>query len=51
MKTKLFEKAGMPIKNKNWMEPDKVAKVIIFILEQDDQELIIDHLVLNRRRE
>ena len=48
MSTHLFEKAGFPKKNDDWMGTDKVAQVIIFILKQDDT-MILDHVVLNKR--
>jgi NADP-dependent 3-hydroxy acid dehydrogenase YdfG len=48
MNTKLFEKAGTPKENKDWMDTDKVAEVLIFMLEQDDT-MILDHVVLNKR--
>lgn len=48
MNTRLFEKAGTPKDNVDWMDTDKVANTIVFILEQDDT-MIIDHVVLNKR--
>lgn len=48
MNTKLFDKAGSPKQNDDWMDTDKVAKVIKFILELDDS-MILDHVVLNKR--
>jgi len=48
MKTKLFSKAGTILNNKNWMNTDKVALIIVFMLERDDT-MIMDHVVVNRR--
>lgn len=48
MNTRLFEKAGFPKNNADWMETDKVADVIISILKLDDS-MILDHVVLNKR--
>jgi uncharacterized protein len=48
MNTKLFEKAGNPKQNNDWMDTDKVAKVVTFILELDDS-MLLDHVVLNKR--
>ena len=48
MNTRLFEKAGFPKNNADWMDTDKVADVIISILKLDDS-MILDHVVLNKR--
>lgn len=48
MKTKLFDKSGTPKNNQDWMDTDKVANIIIFMLEQD-ATMIMDHVVLNKR--
>lgn len=48
MKTKLFDKAGTPKNNQDWMDTDKVANIILFMLEQD-ATMIMDHVVLNKR--
>jgi len=48
MNTKLFEKAGFPKNNGDWMDTGKVADVIVFILKLDDS-MILDHVVLNKR--
>jgi len=48
MKTKLFEKAGKPKTNEDWMDPKKVAEVIVFILERDDT-MYMDEVVINKR--
>jgi NADP-dependent 3-hydroxy acid dehydrogenase YdfG len=49
MNTKIFEKTGHPKANQEWMDTDKVARIIAFILEVDDS-MILDHVVLNRRK-
>jgi 3-oxoacyl-[acyl-carrier protein] reductase len=48
MSTDLFAKAGTPKSNGDWMDTDKVAEVIIFMLERDDT-MIMDHVVVNKR--
>jgi len=48
MNTKLFEKAGFPKNNQDWMETDKVADVVVTMLKLDDS-MILDHVVLNKR--
>lgn len=48
MNTRMFEKAGAPKENKDWMNTDKVAEIITFILERDES-LIMDHIVVNKR--
>ncbi len=49
MQTGLFEKAGSPKYNSDWMDTDKVAEVIIFMVEQDST-MVLDHVVLNKRK-
>lgn len=49
MHTTLFEKAGTPKQNADWMDTDKVAEVLIFMLEQD-VSMVMDHVVLNKRK-
>jgi short-subunit dehydrogenase len=49
MNTSFFKKAGFPKDNKQWMNTDKVADVIIFMLKQDET-MIMDHVVLNKRK-
>jgi 3-oxoacyl-[acyl-carrier protein] reductase len=48
MNTKLFEKSGFPKEIDDWMDTDKVAEIITFMLKLDDT-MLIDHLVLNKR--
>ncbi|MBI2009753.1 MAG: SDR family oxidoreductase [Candidatus Chisholmbacteria bacterium] len=48
MNTPLFKKAGYPKENQDWMDPDKVADVVVFALKQDDT-MILDHIVINKR--
>jgi len=48
MRTQLFEKAGTPKNNSDWMDTDKVADIIVFMLERD-ATMIMDHVVLNKR--
>jgi 3-oxoacyl-[acyl-carrier protein] reductase len=48
MNTTLFEKAGFPKKNSDWMDTEKVADIIVSILKIDDS-MILDHVVLNKR--
>ena len=48
MSTRMFAKAGTPKENKDWMDTDKVAEIITFILERDES-LIMDHVVVNKR--
>ena len=48
MNTKLFEKAGHPKDNKDWMNTDSVAEIIATMLKIDDS-MILDHVVLNKR--
>ncbi len=48
MKTHLFDKAGNPKANQDWMNTDKVAEIIVFMLEQD-MNMVMDQVVLNKR--
>lgn len=48
MSTQLFAKAGTPKENADWMDTDKVAEIIVFMLERDDT-MVMDHVVLNKR--
>lgn len=48
MSTQLFTHAGTPKENADWMDTDKVAEVIVFMLERDDT-MVMDHVVLNKR--
>lgn len=48
MNTNLFKKAGFDKKVNQWMNPDKVAEIIVFILERDES-MTIDSLVVKRR--
>lgn len=49
MRTKLFEKAGKPKANQDWMDTDKVAEVIVFMVERD-ATMMLDQVVLNKRK-
>ncbi len=48
MHTHLFDKAGNPKSNQDWMSTDKVADIITFMLEQDIS-MVMDQVVLNKR--
>ncbi len=48
MHTSLFEKVGKPKDNKDWMDTNKVAEIIVFMLERDIS-MVMDHVVLNKR--
>lgn len=48
MRTHLFDKAGNPKANQDWMKTDKVAEIIAFMLEQD-MNMVMDQVVLNKR--
>jgi 3-oxoacyl-[acyl-carrier protein] reductase len=48
MHTSLFEKAGNPKENADWMDTNKVAEVIVFMIERD-KTMVMDHVVLNKR--
>ncbi len=49
MQTGLFKKAGSSKRNPNWMNTDKVAEIIVFMVEQDST-MVLDHVVLNKRK-
>ena len=49
MSTSLFEKAGTPKENADWMDTDKVADIIVYMIEQD-ASMMMDHVVLNKRK-
>jgi len=49
MSTGLFEKAGTPKENADWMDTDKVAEIIAFMIERD-ASMVMDHVVLNKRK-
>lgn len=49
MQTKLFEKVGKPKANQDWMDTKKVAKIIVFMLEQD-ATMVMDQVVVNKRK-
>lgn len=48
MHTHLFDKAGSPKANQDWMDVNKVAEVLVFMLERD-VSMVLDHVVLNKR--
>lgn len=48
MNTSLFKKANKPKNNSDWMDTNKVAEIIIFMVERD-MTMIMDHVVLNKR--
>lgn len=48
MNTSLFSKAGKPKDNSDWMDTNKVAEIIVFMIERD-MTMIMDHVVLNKR--
>lgn len=48
MRTSLFEKVGKPKDNKDWMDTNKVAEIIVFMIERDIT-MVMDHVVLNKR--
>lgn len=48
MNTSLFKKAGKPKDNSDWMDTNKVAEVIVFMIERD-MTMVMDHVVLNKR--
>jgi uncharacterized protein len=49
MKTGLFEKAGTPKENSDWMDTNKVAEIIVFMIGRD-ASMVMDHVVLNKRK-
>ncbi len=48
MKTRLFEKFGTLRDNQKWMNTDKIANIILFMVEQDDTMVIRDMVVTKR---
>lgn len=48
MNTRLFEKAGDKKEISKWMDTDKVAEIIVSILEQD-KSMVTDQVVLKKR--
>lgn len=48
MNTGLFDQAGSPKDNGDWMDPADVAHIIRFILERD-ASLVMDQVVVNKR--
>lgn len=48
MKTSFFDKAMNPKENTDWMSPDAIAEIIVFLLERD-ATMVIDRLVVNKR--
>lgn len=48
MNTSLFQKAGTPKDNSDWMNTDKVAEIIVFMIERDIT-MVMDHVVVNKR--
>jgi NADP-dependent 3-hydroxy acid dehydrogenase YdfG len=49
MHTSIFAKAGTPKNNSDWMDPDKVAGIIVFMLQQD-ASMVMDQVILNKRK-
>lgn len=49
MRSSFFEKAGFPKDTGSYMDIEKVAKVITFMLKLDDT-MVLDHVVLNRSK-
>jgi len=47
MKTNLFEDSKKSA-GADWMDPNKVAEIIVFMIERDES-MIMDHVVVNRR--
>ncbi|MBU1033886.1 SDR family oxidoreductase [Patescibacteria group bacterium] len=48
MNTKLFDKAGHPKDNQDWMNTNKVAEIVVFMLERDSS-IAMNQVVLNKR--
>lgn len=48
MNTKFFEKSGNPRENQKWMNPDKVAGIILFMVQQDHTLSLGDVVVTKR---
>ena len=49
MNTNLFKKADPNKDIKQWMDPAKIAEIVVFILEHDEKNMTIDSLVVKRR--
>lgn len=49
MRTNLFGKAGNHKQNQDWMEADKVAEVVLFMVERDANMLMSNILVTKRQ--
>ena len=49
MNTGLFRKAGSSKGGSDWMDTDKVAEIIVFMVERDST-MVLDHVVLNKRK-
>ncbi|MFO0703567.1 MAG: hypothetical protein U0525_02480, partial [Patescibacteria group bacterium] len=47
MQTKLFEKSGSKIDLEKFMDPNDIAKTVMYIVEQPDS-VSIDSVVINR---
>jgi len=48
MKTNLVKKAKHDLDVSKWMEVDKVAEIVVFMIERDET-MIMDHVELNKR--
>ncbi len=48
MKTRLFKKGKSDLDVSNWMDTDKVAEIVVFMIERDET-MIMDHVVLNKK--
>lgn len=49
MNTKLFSKAGLDKDTSEFMDPEEIAKIILFILERPEA-ISMDHVVVNRNK-
>jgi short-subunit dehydrogenase len=49
MKTEFFSKNGQEKDTSSFMDPNEIAKIIVFILERPDS-INIDHIVINRNK-
>ncbi len=49
MNTELFAKSGLDKDTSNFMDPKEIAKIVIFLLEQQES-IKIDHVVVNRNK-
>jgi len=49
MNTPLFTNAANPKEISHWMEPDKVAEIVVFMLERDES-MVMSELEVNRRQ-